>query len=193
MPLNTANVSFDATFDNTKSSLDAIVPMGQDLLCLKRETDKLVPIEPAVISEKAELLVRSHTFRSKRFRDIAIFSENVVGVTPKACPIIENRRKPCKFKCFNISDYPEVTPVPVLIGKDIITGEHFRQTFLYIIETKALVGVHQKVIVDLIRDIRATRIRCHPNAPKGLRPFIEGGYLKGGTRRLRGASDRYCP
>lgn len=123
MPLNTADISFDATFDNIKSSLDTIVPMGQDLLCLKRETDKLVPIEPAVISEKAELLVRSHTFRSKRFRDIAIFSENVVGVTPKACPIIENRRKPCKFKCFNISDYPEVTPVPVLIGKDIITGE----------------------------------------------------------------------
>lgn len=92
MSLNTADVSFDATFDNIKSSPDTIVPMGQDLLCLKRETDKLVPIEPAVISEKAELLVRSHTFRSKRFRDIAIFSENVVGVTPKACPIIENRR-----------------------------------------------------------------------------------------------------
>lgn len=147
MPLNTADVSLDATFDNIKSSLDTIIPMGQDLLCLKRETDKLVPIEPAVISEKAELLVRSHTFRSKRFRDIAIFSENVVGVTPKACPIIENRRKPCKFKCFNISDYPEVTPVPVLIGKDIITGEHFCQTFLYIFETKALVGVYQKVIV----------------------------------------------
>lgn len=92
MSLNTADVSFDATFDNIKSSPDTIVPMGQDLLCLKRETDKLVPIEPAVISEKAELLVRSHTFRSKWFRDIAIFSENVVGVTPKACPIIENRR-----------------------------------------------------------------------------------------------------
>lgn len=147
MPLNTAYVSLDATFDNIKSSPDTIVPMGQDLLCLKRETDKLAPIEPAVISEKAELLVRSHTFRSKRFRDIAIFRENVVGVTPKACPIIENRRNPCKFKCFYISDYPEVTPVPVLIGKDVITGEHFCQTFLYIVETKALVGVHQKVIV----------------------------------------------
>lgn len=97
MPLNTADVSFDATFDNIKSSLDTIIPMGQDLLCLKRETDKLAPIEPAVISEKAEPLVRSHTFRSKRFRDIAIFSENVVGVTPKACSIIENWRKPCKF------------------------------------------------------------------------------------------------
>ena len=59
MSLNTADVSFDATFDNIKSSPDTIVPMGQDLLCLKRETDKLVPIEPAVISEKAELLVRS--------------------------------------------------------------------------------------------------------------------------------------
>lgn len=81
MPLNTADVSLDATFDNVKSSLDTIIPMGQDLLCLKRETDKLAPIEPAVISEKAELLVRSHTFRSKRFRDIAIFRENVVGVT----------------------------------------------------------------------------------------------------------------
>lgn len=46
MPLNTADVSLDATFDNIKSSLDTIVPMGQDLLCLKRETDKLVPIEP---------------------------------------------------------------------------------------------------------------------------------------------------
>ena len=59
MPLNTADVSLDATFDNIKSSLDTIVSMGQDLLCLKRETDKLVPIEPAVVSEKAVTAVEA--------------------------------------------------------------------------------------------------------------------------------------